>query len=117
MKPVVIKCGGYQKPASVHTRAAVRFGEILQEKLGDRIEFELIGDVRALGRKSGDLLPMVERGELSCCYISTVRFTKAVPEFKVLELPFVVRDRDSVNRALDGDFGEYLTRRVRDTKP
>ena len=79
MNPIVIKFGGYQKPASVHNRAAARFGETLTKKLGERIEFNLIGDILALGRKSGDLLPMVERGELSLCYISTVRFSQAVP--------------------------------------
>ena len=100
MAPIVIDFGGYQKPASVHTRAAALFGEILVRELGERVRFELIGDVLALGRKSGDLLPMVERGELSCCYISTVRFTHAVPEFRLLELPFVVRDRSSINAAL-----------------
>ena len=115
MNPIVIKFGGYQKPASIHNRAAARFGEMLREKLGDRIEFQLIGNVLELGRKSGDLAPMVERGELSCCYISTVRFTKAVPEFRLLELPFVVKDRDSVNAALDGELGDLLKRRVRDT--
>ena len=93
------------------------FGDILEQTLCDRIEFHLIGDVLALGRKSGDLLPMLERGELSFCYISTVRFTHAVPEFKLLELPFVVSDRNAVNRALDGELGAYLKRRVRDTLP
>ena len=117
MSPIAIKFGGYQKPASVHTRAAAFFSEILRAKLGNRIEFELIGDVLALGRKSGDLLPMTVRGELSCCYISTVRFTHAVPDFKLLELPFVVRDRGAVNGALDGGLGDHLKRRVRDTMP
>lgn len=41
----------------------------------------------------------------------------AVPEFKLLELPFVVSDRNAVNRALDGELGGYLKRRVRDTLP
>lgn len=117
MAPIVINFGGYQKPASVHTQAAALFGEMLGEKLGERIAFELIGDVLARGRKSGDLLPMVERGELSCCYISTVRFTHAVPEFRLLELPFVVEDRRSINGALDGELGEFLKGRVRDTLP
>ena len=117
MAPIVINFGGYQKPASVHTRAAALFGEILGKELGERIRFELIGDVLARGRKSGDLLPMVERGELSCCYISTVRFTGAVPEFRLLELPFVVKDRRSINEALDGGLGDYFKRRVRETLP
>lgn len=117
MSPIVIKFGGYQKPASIHNRAAARFGEVLKANLGDRITFELIGDVLALGRGSGDLLPMVERGELSCCYISTVRFTHAVPEFKLLELPFVVKSRPAIIKALDGELGEYLKRRVRENTP
>ena len=117
MNPVVIRLGGYQNPASVHTRAAARFGEILKTKLGDRIAFELIGDVLALGRGSGDLLPMVERGELACCYISTVRFTNWVPEFKLLELPFVVKSRPAVIAALDGELGDYFKRRVREATP
>ncbi len=115
--PIAIKFGGYQKPASIHNRAAARFGEILKAKLGERITFELTGDVLALGRKSGDLLPMVERGELSCCYISTVRFTHVVPEFKLLELPFVVKSRPAVTSALDGELGDYLKRRVREATP
>lgn len=115
MNPIVMKFGGYQGPASIHNRSAARFGELLDEKLGHRIAFQLIGDVMALGRKSGDLPLMVESGELSFCYISTVRFTKPVPEFKLLELPFVVRDRPSICNALDGELGELLKRRMRET--
>ncbi len=117
MKPIVIKLGGYQKPASIHNQAATRFGEILRAALGSRIEFHLIGDVIALGRKSGDLLPMVEQGELSMCYMSTVRYTATVPEFRLLELPFVVKDRRTVNDALDGELGEIFKRRVRAATP
>lgn len=117
MAPIIIKLGGYQKPASVHTRAAVRFGEALMETLGDQATFELVGDVLALGRKSGDLPCMVESGELSLCYISTVRFSEAVPEFKLLELPFVVRDRNSIMRALDGELGHLFSSRMQDATP
>jgi TRAP-type C4-dicarboxylate transport system substrate-binding protein len=117
MSPISIKFGGYQKPASIHNRAAARFGEILKAQLGERVAFELIGDVLAVGRGSGDLLPMVERGELSCCYISTVRFTRWVPEFKLLELPFIVQSRPAIIQALDGELGAYLKRRVREATP
>lgn len=115
MNPIVIRFGGYQKPASIHNRAAARFGEILKAHLADRIRFELIGSVLDLGRKSGDLPLMVESGELALCYISTVRFTAPVPEFKVLELPFVVNDRSSVHRAFSGEFGALLKRRMGET--
>jgi len=114
MNPIVIKFGGYQKPASIHNRAAELFGRILKENLGNRISFQLIGNVLDLGRGSGDLPRMVESGELSCCYISSVRFANPVPEFKLLELPFVVKDRGRIHSALDGGLGELLRRRMLD---
>ena len=95
MPPIAMKFGGYQPPASIHNQAARRFGDLLEQKLGDRISFELIGSVLDLGRPSGDLPVMVESGELSFCYMSTVRFTGAVPELGLLELPFLIRDRET----------------------
>jgi hypothetical protein len=50
MKPIALKFGGYQEPASIHNRAAGRFGELVRRELGDRISFELIG------RKRGNVL-------------------------------------------------------------
>ena len=107
-----LKFGGYQEPASIHNRAAGRFGELLKERLGDRVGFELIGSILKLGRKSGDLVPMTESGELSFCYMSTVRFSKAAPELQVLELPFVVKDRATVFAALDGELGAGARRKI-----
>ena len=107
-----IKFGGYQEPASVHNRAAARFGELLTRALGDRVGFELIGIILNLGRPASDLVPMVERGELSFCYMSTVRFSKAAPELQLLELPFVIVDRAAVWRALDGEYGQLARQHV-----
>ncbi len=112
-----IKFGGYQKSASIHNQAAARFGEMLRERLGAQLTFELIGDVLALGRKSGDLPSMVESGELSCCYISTVRFTRWVPELAVIDLPFVVRDRAGVQRAINGELGAFFKKRFAESSP
>jgi tripartite ATP-independent transporter DctP family solute receptor len=117
MSKIVIKFGGYQNPASIHNRAAARFGELLKKQFGERIDFELIGNVLDLGRQSGDLPKMVADSELSLCYISSVRFTDAVPEFKVLELPFTVKDRATVQRAFAGEFGALLKRRMEEKTP
>jgi TRAP-type C4-dicarboxylate transport system substrate-binding protein len=115
--PLALKFGGYQEPASIHNRAAGRFGELLKQQLGDRIEFELIGSVLKIGRRSGDLVPMVERGELSFCYMSTVRFSKFAPSLKLLELPFVVRERRAAFEALDGEYGRNAARLIEENTP
>ncbi len=108
MPPIIIRLGGYQKPASIHTRACLRFGERLQEILGDAVDFQFVPDVLALGHKSGELPGMVERGELSMCYISSLRFTRWVPQLAIFDLPFLMRDRAAAYRALDGAPGEQL---------
>ena len=115
MKPIAMKFGGYQAPSSVHNQAGRRFGEILKEKLGERMTFELIGSVLDLGRPSGDLVPMVERGELSFCYMSTVRFSGPVPDLQLFELPFLVKDRASAFQLLDGPHGARLKEQIEAT--
>ena len=117
MERIVIRMGGYQGAASINTRGAARFGESIRQRLGDRVQFELVGDVLALGRESGELPGMVERGELTMCYMSTVRFTGTVPDLKVLELPFVVPDRPTAIRALDGALGVRFSQRMHERTP
>jgi TRAP-type C4-dicarboxylate transport system substrate-binding protein len=115
--PLALKLGGYQPPASIHNQAARRFGEVLEAILGDRVAFELIGSVLDLGRPSGDLPTMVERGELAFCYMSTVRFTRSVPELGLLELPFLIEDRATAWAALDGELGERFTSQMHAATP
>jgi TRAP-type C4-dicarboxylate transport system substrate-binding protein len=117
MGKIVIRLGGYQGPKSVHTRAAVKFGEVLEREAGSKVTFELVGDVLALGRPSGALPAMVQNGELALCYISTVRFTHGVPELQMFELPFVVRDRARATGALEGALGGMLRQRFLQNTP
>ncbi len=117
MSPTVIRLGGYQKPASIHTRACLRFGERLREQLGDKVDFQFVPDVLALGHKSGELPQMVERGELSMCYISSLRFTQWVPQLGIFDLPFLFHDRSAAYRALDGALGSRLREQLLEKSP
>jgi len=117
MAPITFRLGGYQKPASIHTRACQRFGEVLQREAGDAVRFEFVPDVLALGHKSGDLPGMVERGELSACYISSLRFAKWVPELGLFDLPFLFPDRDAAYRVLDGKLGQSLQHKTSQQSP
>jgi TRAP-type C4-dicarboxylate transport system substrate-binding protein len=117
MDPIAIRFGGYQEPASIHNRAATYFGERLQSRLGERVRFELIGSVLKLGRLSGDLPIMVEQGELDFCYMASIRFTQWVPELKVFELPYVVKDRAAVHRALAGPLQERFAHQMDQGSP
>lgn len=117
MDRIAIRFGGYQRPASIHTQAAKVFGDSLKRRLGPRIAFELEGNVLDIGHKSGDLLPMVEQGTFTMCYISTIRFSKALPEFQLFEIPFLAHDRGKIFGALDGPLGQFLKTRIHDNTP
>jgi tripartite ATP-independent transporter DctP family solute receptor len=116
MEPIEFRFGGYQEPASIHNRAASYFGEQLGKRLGDRARFELIGSVLKLGRPSGDLPVMVRHGELDFAYMASIRFTRWVPDLALFDLPFVVRDRATIQSALRGELGERF-KQAMETSP
>ena len=104
MAPVTIRFGGYQPPASVHSRGA----KVLGEALGDAVEFQMEPNVIDQGRNAADLLTMVESGELNMCYFSSSYLADWVPEFALLDLPFVITERDQAYGVLDGELGALL---------
>ncbi|MBY0265252.1 MAG: TRAP transporter substrate-binding protein [Burkholderiales bacterium] len=117
MPPAIFRLGGYQKPASIHTRACLRFGEVLKREAGDAVDFQFVPDVLALGHKSGDLPKMVESGELSACYISSLRYSKWVPELALFDLPFLFPDRTAAYKVLDGKLGQSLKQKTSQQSP
>lgn len=112
MPDLRITFGGYQPTASVHSRAAVVFGESLRRSLGNDVSFELTGNVIEQGHRAADLLTMVENGDLDLCYFSTSYLAERVPEFALLDLPFIIEDRETAYRILDGALGAMLTERL-----
>ena len=103
-----IRFGGYQGPASVHTRASHIFGRELEKRLGERVHFEFQENIIDFGHKAGHLLNMVEDGTLSMCYFSASYLADRAAEFALLDLPFTFTDRDSTYAALDGELGQHL---------
>jgi TRAP-type transport system periplasmic protein len=104
---MLLRCGGYQGDDSVHTRAL----HVLADEIGRAgagVETELTPNITAQGRKASDLLALVESGDLDVCYFSSSYLAGRVPSLRVLDLPFLVTDRERAYRALDGDLGSRL---------
>ncbi|WAJ28053.1 TRAP transporter substrate-binding protein [Antarcticirhabdus aurantiaca] len=112
MAQTVIRMGGYQGEASVHTRAGRRLAAVLDEATNGAARLELVPDVTALGRPATDLFAMVEGDELDLCYFAASYLAHRVPDLAGFDLPFQVRDRTAVNAALDGALGAALAARV-----
>ncbi len=103
-----IRFGGYQGPASVHTRSAEAFGRHLTGALGDAVNFNLTANVIDQGHMAKDLLDMVEDGRLDLCYFSASYLAERVPEMALLDLPFTFDDRRKTYGVLDGPLGAHL---------
>ncbi|MDH5749801.1 MAG: TRAP transporter substrate-binding protein [Rhodospirillales bacterium] len=112
---IELKFCGYHGPNSIHTRAARAFGDALAGNPDADVDFHLQESILDLGRGSGDLIPMTAAGELTAFYISSIRFSDLIPEFRIFELPFMVTSREKVFAALDGDFGQMLKEKISDS--
>jgi len=106
---LTIRFGGYQSPASVHTRAAEAFGRHLTDTLDGNVQFDLTGNVIDRGHKAQDLLHMVEDGRLDVCYFSASYLADRVPEMALLDMPFTFEDRQKAYDVLDGPLGRHLS--------
>lgn len=108
MEPITIRFGGYQGPASVHTRGGQVFGQELQRELGDAVRFVFDSNIVERGHKAADLLSMVEEGTLTGCYFSSSYLADRVPELGIFDQHFVVPDRKAAYGLLDGALGDHL---------
>ncbi|MGE0253418.1 MAG: TRAP transporter substrate-binding protein [Alphaproteobacteria bacterium] len=102
----VLRFGGYQGAASVHTRGLRVIERELAGTPGLRVE--ITENVTAAGHKAGDLAGMVESGELALAYIASSYFAARIPEVALLDLPFTFTDRTKIWPALDAGFGPKL---------
>lgn len=108
MAPFALSFGGYQGPASVHTRSVHVFIDALIARLGDQVTVAFDPDITQSGFKTSDLPRRVEEGSLTFCYIATSLLAAKVPAFRLLDLPFVVRDRAHAYGLVDGPLGAAL---------
>jgi tripartite ATP-independent transporter DctP family solute receptor len=116
MPPVKIAAAGYQVAASVHNRAMRVLQADLAKRLPD-IEFDFTDSILDQGKTAGDLIKGVEDGTLTMCYQSTTRMPAHVPEFAILDLPFLFQDRATAYATLDGPFGDHLRTRLEAVTP
>ena len=112
MRNGMVRMGGYQGEASVHTRAARLLGEAFVRATRGDPGFEFTADVTASGRPANDLFAMVEGEELDLCYFASSYLVHRVPELAVFDLPFTVVDRQRLYALLDGAFGEAIAGHV-----
>ena len=109
----VVRAGGYQGAASVHTLAMRAFGESLAGLSHGAMRLEFTANVTGDGSPATSLLDRVAAGELELCYFASSYLAERAPALAALDVPFAVTDRDQAYRQLDGRLGAAIVTAVR----
>ncbi len=110
--PIRITLGGYQGPASVHTRGLQMLRDALAERCGDRVEVVLRPNMAEDGYGTADLPGLAESGLLDGCYISSSYLAARVPALSLFDMPFGAPEHARAFAMLDGALGARLAREV-----
>src|SRR6266850_6619027 len=111
-KPIRILMGGYGPPTTGFSLALKMMGDRLEKKFGKDVEVKYVYNILDLGYKGEDILWLVEDGVLTLGYQSSSYLTERVPDLGIADLPFLFSDGATARAAMDGRFGQLLTRRT-----
>src|SRR5262245_24732846 len=87
-------------------RAAHFFAERIAERTNKKVTV-MIFPGGQLG-KEAEIIQGLQSGAIEMCFFSSTHLVNSVPEFGVLDLPYLVTDKEAVGRLLEGDIGKFL---------
>lgn len=84
--------------------------EILGEKLAEKSDGKLIVKIYPSAQLGGEreALELLQIGSLDITKVSAAVLENFIPEYKVLSMPYLFRDKEHVFDVLDGDIGNEL---------
>lgn len=112
--PIKIIMGGYGPATTGFSKSLKFIGDKLEAEFGGRIAIEYIWNVMDHGHKAEDILPLVERGEITLGYQSSSYLTDRVPELGFVDLPFLFANNAQARGAMDGELGRFLAQNIED---
>ncbi|KZE97275.1 C4-dicarboxylate-binding periplasmic protein [Geobacillus stearothermophilus] len=86
--------------------AAQKFAELVEQKTDGRVKVEVFPNGSLYS--DGEELDALLRGDVQMIAPSFSKVTELVPEWQVLDLPFLFRDEDDVRRVFTGEIGAEL---------
>lgn len=102
---LTLRISGENPLSGLDLQMAQRFAENLEEELGDAFSYELF-HTQALGNE--DLhMQMIRTGQIDVYPMGSDAVTLD-DKWAIFDMPFLISDRETVARLLDGDIGEAL---------
>ena len=109
-KPVTLKAGYNTVRQYPHARAIERFVNRVAERTGENLQIQTFPSEQAGNERQ--MFDAITLGTLDIAKVSTGVVATAVPEFGVLDLPYVFRDLNHMMATLKGKVGQDLTAKL-----
>lgn len=103
---ITIKVGHIAPPEHSYTKGLEAFAEAVEERTDGRVKFEIFGDGQLGGER--EIIEQVQLGSLDLTVVTAGPLGSFVPQFSVLEMPFLFEDVEHAYEVLDGEIGQEL---------
>ncbi|MCF8106095.1 MAG: DctP family TRAP transporter solute-binding subunit [Desulfohalobiaceae bacterium] len=102
----ILKCGTSTQPSHIYNQAVRHLEKIVEERTKGEIDIQLFPAAQ-LGSER-DMVEGLQLGSLEMTLTSTGPLGNFVPQVKLLNLPFLFKDRESCYSVLDGKIGSDI---------
>nr|WP_299074441.1 TRAP transporter substrate-binding protein [uncultured Allomuricauda sp.] len=87
-------------------KGALKFKEVLAQKSGGKLTVKIFPDAQ-LGSER-EVLELLQIGSLAITKVSAATLSNFVPEYEVLGVPYLFRNKEHQNAVLDGEIGKSI---------
>lgn len=109
---MIIKFSHVTTADSPKGKAADRFKELMEEKTNGRVKVEVYPSSQLYGDK--DELEALQLGNVQLIAPSVTKLVGLNPQFQIVDMPFLFRNRDAVLKFWDGELGRELMNSLED---
>jgi|TARA_B110000238_G_C16127195_1_gene439760 TRAP-type C4-dicarboxylate transport system substrate-binding protein len=103
-----IKLAGYQGHQSIHTQAMKSF----INNIDNSFDIDFMMDVTLKGEMASSLIEKTINEDIHISYLWSSYYEKIIPEIKLLDLPYLFKDRNSAYKTLDKKFFNYINEKM-----
>ena len=107
---ILITFADHNAIGSILNKNALLFKETLEEETNGRVEVRYF-PASQMGNERENI-EAVQLGTTEMCYADPPYLSNLVPEFSVLGLPYIFRDFEHVEAAMDGEVGDALEEKL-----
>ena len=97
-------------------KAEMEFARLLEERTQGRVQLEIYPAGTLYGTEEG-ILEALSKGDIALGRVSTQTASSAAPELRILQLPYLFKNREHLWSVLDGAVGQEFLDRISANRP